>query len=98
MRFKQPSGQRKHRERLQAIQDRKEACGRSPYGIDVTAIVSGVSRPFKFRKHGQEVSVSNAPDVQMDGVAAGSRRVGPFQHSRFGEGLTISLDLAPGEP
>jgi hypothetical protein len=29
----------------------------------------------------------------MDGVAAGSRRVGPFEHGRFGAGLTISLDL-----
>ncbi len=35
---------------------------------------------------------TTAPVMLMDGVAAGSRRVGPFEHGRFG--ATISLDLA----
>jgi hypothetical protein len=38
----------------------------------------------------------NTSAARAEGVSAGSRRVGPFEHGRFGEGLTNSLDNAPG--
>jgi hypothetical protein len=64
--------------------------------IDVSGVASGEPRPFTFRQHGEEVFFSNAPEVLMDGVAAGSRRVGNAERGRFGAGLTISLDIALG--
>ncbi len=68
-------------------------------GIRLLVSVAGKGRRMEFRvgsqaEEGEVVLTTEATAVAMDGVAAGSGGAGSVFHGRFGDGVTLSLDLA----
>ncbi len=68
-------------------------------GIRLMVSVAGEGRRMEFRvgsqaEDGKVVLTTEATAVAMDGVAAGSGGAGSVLYDRFGNGVTLSLDLA----